>query len=60
MPQCVKIWLILVINIFYFISKYIGSGRVFMFGLNNWGQLGIGHEKNVEKPSCVKGIKNKL
>lgn len=25
-----------------------------MFGSNNWGQLGLGHENNVDKPSCVK------
>ncbi len=30
------------------------SGRIFMFGSNNWGQLGLGHENNVEKPSCIK------
>jgi X-linked retinitis pigmentosa GTPase regulator len=28
-----------------------------MFGSNNWGQLGLGHEKNIEKPSCVKSLK---
>jgi len=28
-----------------------------MFGSNNWGQLGLGHENNVEKPSCIKCIK---
>lgn len=34
------------------------KGRVFMFGSNNWGQLGLGHENNVDKPSCVKSIKH--
>lgn len=34
-------------------------GRVFMFGSNNWGQLGLGHENNIEKPSCIKGLKIK-
>ena len=34
------------------------SGRVFMFGSNNWGQLGLGHENNVEKPSCIKSLKH--
>lgn len=29
-----------------------------MFGSNNWGQLGLGHENNVDKPSCVKCKKN--
>ena len=32
------------------------KGRAFMFGSNNWGQLGLGHEDNVDKPSCVKCI----
>lgn len=36
------------------------KGRVFMFGSNNWGQLGLGHENNVEKPSCVKSIKHEI
>jgi alpha-tubulin suppressor-like RCC1 family protein len=36
------------------------KGRVFMFGSNNWGQLGLGHENNVDKPSCVKCKKNKI
>ena len=27
-----------------------------MFGSNSWGQLGLGHENSVDKPSCVKGI----
>ncbi len=30
------------------------KGRVFMFGSNNWGQLGLGHENNVDRPSCIK------
>ncbi|GFS20360.1 X-linked retinitis pigmentosa GTPase regulator-like [Elysia marginata] len=31
------------------------SGRVFMFGPNDWGQLGLGQDnKGVNKPSCVK------
>ncbi|CAF0890695.1 unnamed protein product [Brachionus calyciflorus] len=33
-------------------------GRVFMFGSNSWGQLGLGHENSVDKPSCVKAIKH--
>ena len=30
------------------------SGRLFSFGSNEWGQLGLGHNSNVLKPSCVK------
>lgn len=29
-----------------------------MFGSNNWGQLGLGHENNIDRPSCIKCIKN--
>jgi hypothetical protein len=25
-----------------------------MFGSNNYGQLGLGHMKTVNKPSCIK------
>ncbi|CAL1543075.1 unnamed protein product, partial [Lymnaea stagnalis] len=35
------------------------SGRVFMFGPNDWGQLGLGQEnKGVNRPSCVKLLKH--
>lgn len=37
---------------------YLEKGRVFMFGSNNWGQLGLGHENNIDKPSCVKCKRN--
>ena len=33
------------------------SGRLFTFGSNEWGQLGLGHNSNVIKPSCVKVIR---
>ena len=33
------------------------SGRLFTFGCNEWGQLGLGHNNNVIKPSCVKVLK---
>lgn len=33
------------------------SGRMFTFGSNEWGQLGLGHSNNVIKPSCVKSLK---
>ncbi|KAI4501595.1 hypothetical protein M0802_003472 [Mischocyttarus mexicanus] len=33
------------------------SGRLFVFGSNDWGQLGLGHKNHVSKPSCVKILK---
>ncbi|XP_065203176.1 X-linked retinitis pigmentosa GTPase regulator-like [Planococcus citri] len=33
------------------------NGRVFSFGSNEWGQLGLGHKDPVNKPSCVKSLK---
>ncbi|XP_067675133.1 X-linked retinitis pigmentosa GTPase regulator-like isoform X2 [Haliotis asinina] len=33
------------------------SGRIFMFGSNNWGQLGLLDVKSATKPSCIKSLK---
>ncbi|OAD61973.1 X-linked retinitis pigmentosa GTPase regulator, partial [Eufriesea mexicana] len=33
------------------------SGRLFVFGSNDWGQLGLGHKNHISKPSCVKALK---
>ncbi len=33
------------------------SGRLFTFGANEWGQLGLGTNQPVIKPSCVKSLK---
>ncbi|GBP45055.1 X-linked retinitis pigmentosa GTPase regulator [Eumeta japonica] len=33
------------------------NGRVFVFGGNSWGQLGLGHKEEVSRPSCVKWLK---
>ncbi|XP_041975943.1 X-linked retinitis pigmentosa GTPase regulator-like [Aricia agestis] len=33
------------------------NGRVFVFGANAWGQLGLGHRDEVTRPSCVKWLK---
>ena len=33
------------------------SGRLFTFGANEWGQLGLGTNQGVAKPSCVKSLK---
>ncbi|EFN79836.1 X-linked retinitis pigmentosa GTPase regulator [Harpegnathos saltator] len=30
------------------------TGRLFVFGSNDWGQLGLGHKNHISKPSCVK------
>jgi len=32
----------------------VESGKLFMFGDNVWGQLGLGHMDPVQKPSRVK------
>ena len=32
------------------------SGKLFTFGDNSWGQLGLGHTKPVNKPSRVKSM----
>uniref|UniRef100_A0A1B6DZ80 RCC1-like domain-containing protein n=1 Tax=Clastoptera arizonana TaxID=38151 RepID=A0A1B6DZ80_9HEMI len=32
-------------------------GRLFVFGNNEFGQLGLGHKSLVNKPSCVKSLK---
>ncbi|XP_034238735.1 X-linked retinitis pigmentosa GTPase regulator-like isoform X2 [Thrips palmi] len=33
------------------------NGRVFAFGSNTWGQLGLGHKNTATMPSCVKSLK---
>lgn len=30
-------------------------GKLIVFGINNWGQLGVGSKLTVNKPTCVKG-----
>lgn len=39
----------------YYIDK---KGRLYSWGLNNWGQLGIGHNYNTSSPTLVKGIED--
>uniref|UniRef100_A0A669PLV0 Retinitis pigmentosa GTPase regulator n=1 Tax=Phasianus colchicus TaxID=9054 RepID=A0A669PLV0_PHACC len=31
-----------------------GNGKLYMFGSNDWGQLGLGSKNTVHKPTCVK------
>ncbi|XP_044297824.1 X-linked retinitis pigmentosa GTPase regulator isoform X2 [Varanus komodoensis] len=33
------------------------NGKLYMFGSNNWGQLGFGTKNTVNKPTCVKALK---
>lgn len=32
-------------------------GRVYAFGSNEWGQLGLGHQEPVNRPTCIKKLK---
>ncbi|XP_070145984.1 X-linked retinitis pigmentosa GTPase regulator isoform X6 [Ovis canadensis] len=34
-----------------------GNNKLFMFGSNNWGQLGLGSKATVNKPTCIKALK---
>ncbi|XP_037368433.1 X-linked retinitis pigmentosa GTPase regulator isoform X5 [Talpa occidentalis] len=34
-----------------------GNHKLYMFGSNNWGQLGLGSKATVSKPTCVKALK---
>ncbi|NWH69825.1 RPGR regulator, partial [Piaya cayana] len=34
-----------------------GNGKLYVFGSNNWGQLGLGSKSTVSKPTCVKALK---
>ncbi|KAG7215669.1 hypothetical protein INR49_022024 [Caranx melampygus] len=34
------------------------NGKLFMFGSNNWGQLGLGSKLTANKPTCVKALKS--
>ncbi len=40
---------------FLFVSYITALGRLYTFGANEWGQLGLGHTKSSNKPSSVKG-----
>uniref|UniRef100_A0A8D2DGP2 X-linked retinitis pigmentosa GTPase regulator n=1 Tax=Sciurus vulgaris TaxID=55149 RepID=A0A8D2DGP2_SCIVU len=34
-----------------------GNNKLYMFGSNNWGQLGLGSKSTINKPTCVKALK---
>uniref|UniRef100_A0A3B4GW56 X-linked retinitis pigmentosa GTPase regulator-like n=1 Tax=Pundamilia nyererei TaxID=303518 RepID=A0A3B4GW56_9CICH len=34
------------------------NGKLFLFGSNNWGQLGLGSKVTFNKPTCVKALKS--
>ncbi|NWZ36807.1 RPGR regulator, partial [Brachypodius atriceps] len=36
---------------------FSGKGKLYMFGSNDWGQLGLGSKSTVSKPTCVKALK---
>ncbi|XP_053562443.1 X-linked retinitis pigmentosa GTPase regulator isoform X2 [Bombina bombina] len=35
-----------------------GNGKLFVFGSNNWGQLGLGAGNAINTPTCVKALKS--
>lgn len=37
---------------------FVESGRLFVWGENQYGQLSAGSKEVITKPSCVKEIKN--
>ncbi|XP_005080631.1 X-linked retinitis pigmentosa GTPase regulator isoform X2 [Mesocricetus auratus] len=34
-----------------------GNNKLYMFGSNNWGQLGLGSKSAISKPTCIKALK---
>lgn len=34
-----------------------GNNKLYMFGSNNWGQLGLGSKAAIIKPTCIKALK---
>ncbi|XP_029329276.1 X-linked retinitis pigmentosa GTPase regulator isoform X1 [Mus caroli] len=34
-----------------------GNNKLYMFGSNNWGQLGLGSKSTIIKPTCIKALK---
>ncbi|XP_049623070.1 X-linked retinitis pigmentosa GTPase regulator [Suncus etruscus] len=35
-----------------------GNNKLYVFGSNNWGQLGLGSKSTITKPTCVKALKS--
>lgn len=40
----------------YFSFYKDAKGRVYSFGLNNYGQLGLGNTKDKHEPTLMKGV----
>lgn len=36
------------------------KGKVYVFGSNNWGQLGLGHTRTIEKPTCIRSLSSEI
>eukprot|EP00798_Chlamydomonas_sp_ICE-L_P011157 gene11157-biopygen12610 len=39
-------------------SAYVRNGELYMYGRNDYGQLGLGHTSNIDVPTKVPGITN--
>ena len=56
-PSCL-VWDIQTLVWILTVHFFSGKGKLYMFGSNNWGQLGLGSKNTVSKPTCVKGLFN--
>lgn len=57
--ELVKFHCFKTVNVFssvfiHIIVIFLERGRVYVFGSNDWGQLGLGHKKPSNKPSFIK------
>lgn len=43
-------------NLLFLFSLPLGNNKLYMFGSNNWGQLGLGSKSAISKPTCIKGL----
>lgn len=56
-PSCL-VWGMQILVWILTVHFFSGNGKLYMFGSNNWGQLGLGSKNTVSKPTCVKGLFN--